>query len=238
MSALTAVQTACKRLSLPVPAALFSVTDPQTVQLGALLNEEGIELSTWPDHAWVKMAKETSFTTAAANIQPNAIPADFSSFCDQSMWDRTQDRPVWGPMSPQQWEQELAGPTFTSMYYGFMLRGNDFLMTPTPTAGDSIYYMYKSTSFVYATGDTVPTKSTFTVDTDTSIFPDELLTRGVIWRFLSAKKLSYAQEYQKWIELVQRTVSRDGGMPKLSASRNYPWTRLSPFIPDSGYGQP
>lgn len=236
MTALTIVQEAAAWLALPIPSALFAATDTQTIQLRNLLNEEGSELVTWPQHDWTKLIRQKTFTTAATEIQSSAVASDFGRFCDQSMWDRTQDRPVWGPMSPQQWQQEKAGPTFTSMYYGFRIRGNDFLMTPTPTAGDTIAYEYISNLYVYANGDTTPTKSAFSADTDTCIFDETLVARGVRWRFLRAKGLSYEQEYASWIEMVQRLAARDGGMPKLSASRNYPWTRLSPFIPDSGFG--
>ncbi len=236
MSALTIVQTAAAWLALPIPAAVFSATDTQTIQLRNLLNEEGLELATWPDHAWTKLTKEQTFTTVASHTQPNVIPSDFGRFCDQSMWDRTQDRPVWGPMSPQQYQQELAGPTFTSMYYGFRVMGANFLMTPIPTAGDTIAFEYVSNQYVYGGGGTALNQSSFRADGDTSVFDETLVARGVRWRFLRAKGLDYSQEYQSWIELLQRFASRDGGMPKLSASRNYPWTRLSPFIPDTNFG--
>jgi hypothetical protein len=235
MTALTIVQEAAAWLGLPQPDALFGATDAQAIQLRTLLNEEGFELATWPDKAWTKLTKQKTFTTVAANEQTGALADDFSRFLDGSIWDRTQDRPVWGPMSPQQWQQEQAGPTFTTMYYGFRLRGNDWLMTPTPTAGDTIAYEYVSNLYVYASGDTLPTKSAFSDDTDTSIFPEVLVSRGVRWRFLRAKGMPYAQEYALWIELLQRTAARDGGMPTLSVSRNYPWTRLSPFVPDGNF---
>lgn len=238
MTALSILQQAASWVAVTVPTTIFPSTDTQIVQLRSLLNEEALELCTWPDHNWVKLTKEKTFITVAADIQPSALATDFAKFCDDSMWDRTQDRPVWGPMTPQQWQQEKAGPTFTSMYYGFRLRGNDFLMTPTPTAGDTIAYEYGSNLSVYAVGDTVPTKQNFTADTDTTIFDETLMSRGVRWRFLRANGLSYSQEYELWSTLLQRLAARDGGMPKLSASRNYPWTRLSPFIPDSGFGQP
>lgn len=236
MTALTMIQTAAAWLALPIPTAAFAATDTQTIQLRNLLNEEGLELASWPDHAWTKLTKEQTFTTVAASIQTNAVAADFARFLDGSIWDRTTDRPVFGPISAQQWQQEKAGPTFTSMYYAFRVRGNDFLMTPTPTAGDTIAYEYVSSFYVYASGGTTPTKSSFTVDTDTSAFDETLMSRGLRWRFLRAKGLDYAQEYQSWIELLQRLAARDGGMPKLSASQNYPWTRVSPFVPDVGFG--
>lgn len=179
MSALSIVQTAASWLALPIPDELFSSTEPQVVQLRGLLNEEGYDLVTWPDKAWTKLTREKQFITVAADAQPGALAPDFSRFLDQSIWDRSQNRPVYGPMSPQQWEQEKASPTFSISYYGFRLRGNDFLMTPTPQAGDTIAYEYVSSFYVYdtAAGDTVPTKDAFTLDTDTSVFPETLVAR-------------------------------------------------------------
>lgn len=239
MSALTIIQTASARLALPIPQAVFAATDAQTVQLRSLLNEEGYELATWPQHNWVKLTKEQTFTAVNAEVQTGALAADFARFCDGSIWDRTQDRPVWGPMSPQQWQQEKAGPTFTTMYYGFRLRGNDWLMTPNPTNADTIAYEYISNLYVYGyatpTMPATPNQSSFQADGDTSIWDDELLARGVRWRFLRAKGLDYAQEFAVYMDLLTRTAARDGGMPKLSVSRNYPWTRLSPFIPDGNF---
>jgi hypothetical protein len=235
LTALSIIQQAASWLALTVPTSIFPSTDVQIVQLRSLLNEEAIDLCTWPDHNWVKLTKQTTFVTTATEVQTGAVPADFAKFIDDSMWDRTQDRPVWGPMTPQQWQQEKAGPTFTSMYYGFRRRGNDFLMTPTPTAGDTIAFEYCTNLSVYASGDVVPTKAAFTADTDTTIFDETLMARGVRWRFLSQKKLDAGPEQEQWLLMLQRLAARDGGMPKLSASRNYPWTRLSPFIPDGSW---
>lgn len=240
MTALTIIQTAAAWLALPVPQAVFSATDAQTVQLRSLLNEEGLEIALWPDHAWTKLQKEKTFATAAAQIQPGAVATDFGRFIDGSMWDRTTDRPVWGPMSAQQWQQQMAGPTFTTMYLGFRVRGNDFLITPTPAAGDTIAYEYVSNLYVYsaAGAPTTPNQTAFQADGDTCIFDETMMARGLRWRFLRAKGLDYSQEYSTWIDLVQRFVSRDGGSPKLSMANNYPLTRISPFVPDTGFGQP
>lgn len=241
MTALSIVQTACSWiLPASIPQALFSATDAQTIQLRALLNEAGTELVTWPLHDWTKLMKETSFSTVATNVQPGAVPSDFGKFCDDSMWDRTTDRPLWGPISPQQWQQELAGPTFTTMYYAFRIRGADFLMTPVPVVGDQIFYEYVSNQYVFsaAGSPTAPNQSAFQADGDTSIFDETLMARGLRWCFLRAKGLDYAQEYQTWVEMAQKLAARDGGMPKLSASRNYPWTRRSPFTPDGNFPGP
>src|SRR5690242_5155322 len=99
------VQTACAWLSLPVPQAVFSATDPQTIQLRSLLNEELVELRKWPDIYWRKLLRQHTFVTIAADTQTDTpIPNDYDHMVDNSMWDRTACRPVVGPISPQTWQ--------------------------------------------------------------------------------------------------------------------------------------
>src|SRR5712664_4719402 len=99
---LVIVQNVASWLTLPIPPAVWSSTDAQVIQLRSLLNEEGDALRRWPDHYWNKLVKETSFTTLAANLQPT-LPADFDHICNQTIWNRTMNRPVWGPMDGEQW---------------------------------------------------------------------------------------------------------------------------------------
>jgi len=221
-------------LALPVPTAIWSSTDAQIIQLRTLLNEEGDALRAWPDHQWNKIQKETSFTTAATNVQ-SAMPTDFDHISNQTMWNRTLNRMVWGPMDDQQWQQELAGPTFTSPYYAFRIRGGLMYLTPVPTAGNSVYYEYTSTYWVFASGDTSPTKAAMTADADTCVFPDTLVERGLRWRYLRANGLDYSQEYTLWVELLTTTLARDGGAARLSLTDKYPWRRRVPFVPSGSW---
>ena len=228
------IAQACSWLALPIPTAIWSSTDAQVIQLRSLLNEEGAALCAFPDHNWNKLVKETSFTTLAANLQ-SAMPTDFDHICNQTMWNRTMNRMVWGPMDEQQWQQELAGPTFTSPYYAYRIRGGSMYLTPVPAAGNSVYYEYVSTYWVYAVGETSPTKAAMSADDDFCVFPDTIVERGLRWRYLRANGLDYSQEYTQWMELVMTTLSRDGGAARLSITDKYPWRRRTPFIPSGNW---
>lgn len=236
MTALSIVQTAQAWLSLPVSSALFSATDPQAVQLRALMNEEIAELARWPDCLWRKALRQYTFTTTATEVQPsNALPADFEYVVPGSMFDRTLARPMWGPITPEQWQLILARPIVASYAYYWRLRGNDFLTAPNPPAGDTIAYEYASNLVVYALGDTVPTKQQFTADDDTSIFNETMVSRGVRWRFLAAKGLAYDQAYSEWISLVQREASRSKSAPILNAA-GMGWDGImGPYVPDLNF---
>lgn len=237
MTALSIVQTSAAWLALPVPQQLFGSTDPQTIQLGSLLNEELTELRKWGDTYWRKLIRQFNFTTVNADVQPNAVPDDFDHFVNQSIWDRTSQRPVLGPIDNQTYQAWKARPILTSIFFGFLLSGNDWLMAPNPPDGDVIYYNYISNLAVYASADqsSLPTLQYFTADSQTTFFDETMMSRGVRWRFLRAKGLPYEQEYSQWYELVQREASRSKGAPILNASGPFWSDLLGPYIPQSNW---
>lgn len=223
------IQSVAGEMQLAVPAAAWSSSDQQIIQLRELLNEAGDDLRKWPDKNWNKLMIETSFSTLAANLQP-AIPSDFDRMIPMTMWNRTMNRQVWGPMDEQQWQQELAGPTFTSPYYAYRLRGGNLYLTPVPAAGNSVFYEYISNFWVYSSSAT-PNASAFSADGDTCVFPDRLIESGLRWRFLRANGQDYAQERDDWIALLMVEIARDQSAQRLSTTERYPWNRRTPFIP-------
>lgn len=236
MTALSIVQQVCAWQALPIPQALFSATDAQTVELRGLLNEEIGELKKWPDMYWRKLMRQYTFISEDSDVQTlNPLPDDLEYIIPNTMWDRTITRPCWGPIDPQVWQAWKARPILTSVLWGWRLRGNDFLTAPNPPAGDTVAYEYISNLAVYSAGQTTPDKPYFTADTDTCVFDELMVERGVRWRFLSQKKLDYTQEYQVWIGLVQREASRNKGMPILNASSPTFPALAGPYVPSFNF---
>ena len=237
LNALQIVQQVCAWQSLPIPSALFAATDPQTIELRGLLNEELLELKKWPDTVWRKMLRQYTFTAVAAEVQPTGLPTDLDYIVPTSMWDRTMARPCIGPISPQQWQTIKAQPIVASYAWYWRLRGNDFLTTPDPPAGNTVAYEYNSTLAVYGEGQATPNKEYFDTDTDTAVFDGMLMARGVRWRFLSQKGLAYDQAYSEWLSLVQREVSRSKGLPTLNAA-GPGLPGLDPWVPSQNWPGP
>lgn len=239
MTALSIIQQVCAWQALPIPTTLFTATDAQTIELRGLLNEEIGELKKWPDMYWRKLIRQQTFISENSDVQTlDPLPDDLEYIIPNSMWDRTLTRPCWGPITPQEWQAWKARPILTSVIWGWRLRGNEFLTAPNPPAGDTVCYEYISSLAVYAEADTVPTKPYFTADDDTSIFDEIMVARGVRWRFLSQKKLDYAQEYAVWIGLVQREASRNKGMPVLNAASSGWATLGGPYVPSFNFPGP
>lgn len=189
---------------------------------------------------WRKLLRQWTFTTVADTLQINSpLPDDLGYLIANTMWDRTQNRPVSGPISPQAWQAWEAQPIFTSVIYGFRLRGNDFLTAPPPPAGDTVAYEYISNLAVYSMGPApIPDQQYFENDADTSIFEETLIERGLRWRFLKAKGLPYAQDYDAWLQMLQRFGARDKGMPVLNTASPFIWGVPTAYTPPTNFPGP
>lgn len=222
MTALSIVENACSRLGLTKPTIVFTSTDAQIIQLRDLMNEEILDLGEKP---WTKITKEKTFTTVAQAVQTSSVPSDFSRYLDDTMWNRTTRTKMVGPVSAEEW-QALQAMTIISIPQAvFRFRGGDILIYPSPTAGQTGAYEYVSDLLVYASGGSTPTKTIFSVDTDTCVFDEDLVTAGVRWRFLSAKGFDYAEAFRTYEGMKQTLFARDGGKRKvyLGGYPHNPW---------------
>lgn len=231
MSALSIVQNAAQRLSLDSPGAVFSSTATEIIQLRQLMNQEGKELAR--RHNWTVLVTEKTFTTVATSVQSSAVSTDFDHIVNNSMWNRTQDRPVQGPITAQQWQQEQSGPTYTTNNLAFRFRGGSLLITPTPAAGETVAYEYVSKNWAETSGGTG--LAAMTADTDVGVLDEELITLGVIWRYLQAQGLDYAEAFRTYEMEVGKAIGRDGGAPALNLSYGMPRERVWPNIPEGSW---
>lgn len=206
MSALTIIQKACSRLAITVPGAVFSSTDDQVIQLRHLMNQEGDELTRM--HPWTALQTETTFVTVAAALQTSAIPSDFAWYINDTMWNRTTDQKILGPFTAAQWQQEQAVAT-GAIYPTFRFRGGEILITPTPTAGQTVAYEYVSANWAETSGGSG--LSAMTADTDVPLLDDRLIILGITWRFLQSKGLDYAEAFRTYQLECGKAISRDGG---------------------------
>lgn len=230
MSFLTLIQASAKRLGLSNPASAYNSSDKQIVQLVALAQEEGIELA--KRHPWQVLTKEKTFTGTAAAAQTGAIPDDFDRFVDESFFNRTQKKPVFGPISPQDWQFTQA-VVATTLVESFRRRGNSILITPTPNGTDTYAYEYISTQWCESSGGT--DQSAWAADTDTGILSEELMTLGVIWRFLRAKGFDYAEAFRTYELQVAQAFSRDGGRRTLNFGSKTKAMSRAPFIREGSW---
>lgn len=208
MSLLSIIQDVTARVGLPPPTQVIGSSDNQIRMLLSLAQEEGKELA--QRHSWQALTFEHTFTTTATETQTGALPAGYGRMIEGSVYNRTQKRPVVGPLTPQRWQQ-IKSTLSVSIWSAFRLRGNVWMMSPTPAADDTIYYEYVSKYWCGGASATEPTQDAWAADTDQGFLSEELMGLGIRWRFLKARGLDYAEPFRLYEEQYMRIAGADGG---------------------------
>jgi hypothetical protein len=108
LTCLQIIQTVCKRVGIVSPNSAIGSTDQQIIQLVSLSEEEGQEQA--KRYPWQVLQGEATFTTVAAQVQGNmdTIAPGWDYIVNDTIWNRSLRRPVYGPRSPQDWQQQKA----------------------------------------------------------------------------------------------------------------------------------
>lgn len=215
MSLLTIVQNACDELGIAKPTVVIGNTDNQITQLLSIANREGKALAS--RYQWQAMVKVNTFTLALAESQGAmngtvVSASDFDYIINDTIWNRTLAEPIFGPVSAME-RQALAAFPVTGPYQRFWIRGNALFINPAPTSADTGAFEYKSTHWCESSGGTG--QAAWAADSDVGRLNEELMTLGIIWRWLKRKGLDYAEDFNAYETQVLDAMARDGGKARL-----------------------
>lgn len=226
------VQTFCQRRGLPVPNAVASSQDHQIIQLLALLNEALEDIVDRWD--WSDLQQEALFTTVDGEDQgfvTTIAPNGFLRIFNETIFNRSLRLPIFGPLRKDQWQALKALPT-TGPFYKYRIRQGKLLFNPAGVAGQTCAFEYQSSWSVIATGQTGPTKTTFTDDSDTCVFDDKIILAALGWKWLSVKGLDYGEEFRRYEMLGNNGAGRDATKPRVdmaeASNRMVPGIWVSP----------
>lgn len=212
MSLLSMVQQVANKVLGTIPAnitAAVQSADSNIQQIISFLNEEGRQCGS--RHSWQALRAEATFNTVATESQGSVLALcgpDFNFVVNETMWDRSTRRPVFGPKSPAEWQQ-LKAQLMQGPWYQFTVRGNQILFIPVPAVGDAIYFEW-CTKFWCTDMTGVTGKTAMTVDTDISKLDEDLHVLGGIWRFKQDKGLPWQADQEKYERMFSDMTSRDG----------------------------
>lgn len=133
---------------------------------------------------------------------------DFNFVVNETVWDRTTRRPVFGPKSPADWQQ-LQAQFVTGPWYQYTLRGNNFLVLPVPAPGDLIFFEW-CTKFWCTNQSGSQGQTSMVADTDVAKLDEDLLVLGGIWRFKKGNGLDWQEDQEKAERMFADLTSRDG----------------------------
>lgn len=210
-SILANIQAAARRAGLPVPSTL--VTSPKDYELQYLetfysLCEDLLSRGGWP-----QLKKTHTFTTTSSATY--AFPSDFWTYILGAAWDTDNQWPL-DLITDEKFNQELYWFTPTVNRTQFRIFGSAVAgdkkpvnITPVQTGLD-FSFDYISSTYIYDTTG-ASGKSTVTVDTDITVFPDLLIKAG--WRFfwLDGKGQDTTEPKALYERLISRTMFATAG---------------------------
>jgi hypothetical protein len=234
-TAATIISDAAIDLGL-TPAAIanpYGSTDANILQLCSLLKRAGRGLLR--EYSWSHLKTVHTFSTGSGTAS-YALPTDFNRIIDGTVWNRTQDYPLSGPLSPQKWE-ELQALGSSIARQAFRIFGNLFYIYSTPSAIETIAYEYQSRYWVDLGGGSTPDAETPTAAADTLHFDPDLLVADLKLRFTIAKGLDSTAVQAERDALFSAATGADGAAPVLDMAGATGMRFLSDAnLPDTGVG--
>ena len=163
------------------------------------------------------------------------LPPDYESITDRTHWDKTKHWEMLGPEDAQQWQWLKSGYISTGPRVRWRILGQYFQIWPIMNTQEYLGFEYRSKGWARSSSDEV--KNSFTTDTDTTVFDDQIMILGTklrYWQIKGFDTTALQQEYDRYLNVAK---SNDKGAPNLSFAP-YPSKVLIGYanIPDTGYG--
>ena len=224
----------------PIEAPLSS-QDPFFVQLRYLLNIAGEELM--QAYPWELLTREHQIITEEGDEGDYDMPEDFGYIINQTEWDRTNNVPMGGPLSPQDWTylkgRDLAS---TTLYASFRIAQGKFNVYPSPTPnGLDLNFEYITKDWVI-NGESDPADPTYQDavgrGTDIPLFDKTMISRALKVKYLESGGFDTTKAQADYNQIFAFLTGNDKGAPVLNAGRRRTGIRyLSAYnVGDTGFG--
>ena len=228
----------------------YGSTQQEFKQMTYLMNIAGEELC--QIYPWEFLMREHSVQTLSTDSGNYDLPDDYLYMLNQTGWERAENVPLFGPLSPQDW-QYLLGRDLVSytIYASFRIQQGAFTIFPQPPPdGLDIHFEYVSKNWVIDSSDSAGTTDAGIVGlklqdrvktgADTPLFDRTLLSRMIKVKFLEAKGLDTTKPQADLNQSFQMLTSHDKAAPILNAgrtSRGFPYLDGFHSVPDTNYGR-
>ncbi len=198
MTLLSAINRVCDVVSLSPFDGVYGSDEPNAMTMVALAQEAGDEIARRAD--WQKLLK--SYTAAAS---PEALPDDFQRLTPGGPVRTAAGVFVRPVTNSGQWAV-IAGIPSAQRY--FFIKGGQVLFSPASAAsGAVIDYVSKN----WVLHDPDGPQATFTADDDTTLFPERLLVKGIVWRWKRQKGLAYEDNLAEFEADLAQEINADRG---------------------------
>jgi hypothetical protein len=235
MSLLTIVQQHCRVNGLPIPGFVVSSPDSTVQQYLGILNE--LVESMIDESKFQAFTEEGTWTYLPQEDQGDIndiAPNGFLWFHNETFYDRTLRRPLYGPISDTDWQALKAIPN-PGPFYKYRIRGNRLLINPVPTAPLSLIAFEYGSSYGVISSSGVK-KATFTADDDEFRLPERILQRGLKYRWKQEKGLPYQADETAYYSLLNNAIARDATKARHDLAHPRPFDiRPGIFVPSGNW---
>jgi hypothetical protein len=136
MTILDIAKTLSRRLKITVPTAFVASTSNNQILLKEMIYETIQALR--DAYEWPELTRQYSFRTIDG-LANYPLPLDYDRRINQTLWNRDQNWPLLGPVTPQLWQQLKSGLITSLPMQRHRVKGieqNQFFIDPTPTGTD------------------------------------------------------------------------------------------------------
>lgn len=222
---------AASELGLDRVESPFASTEKHFAQMKDLLQSCGEELCL--AYPWEFLTEEYQDPTAAEDSGDYDLPSNYHYMIGGTGWERANNVPLFGPLTPQDWTyllgRDLVGST---IYASFRLKAGQFSIFPQPPpAGLDINFEYQRRTWVLD-NDGTTYKDDFDAANDKPLFDRTLLILMLKLKFLEAKGFDTTKAQGNFNQVFSFLTGKDksggtlnvggggGGFPYLDARRN------------------
>lgn len=203
MTVLAACQQAAVKLNQTQPPSVFSTSDPLAVQLALAATEAAeaiVEAHDWQALKTLATIPGDGATTAfslpndygrmlkKADVHSQKWKnARFVAARDDDDWLYTKDIAITG--TPGKW----------------IILGGQFQVFPAMPVGETARFYYISKTIVSGA------KTAFSADADTFLLSEKVLRLGIVWRWLSERRMEYAEAMSNFEIALAEEIGKDKG---------------------------
>ena len=203
---------------------ITNIPTTAALQVGNVITGTGqtpyAEILTIDSNTQVTLNAPVTTSTASVSMtfakQDYDLPSGYDRMISDTNWDRTDHWRNLGTKSSQDWQFLQGGIISIGPRERYRIYNGKFRIFQALTTVYNFSFEYVSNYWVCAAGSSEGTKKEYTADTDTSVFPDDLMMAGLKFYFLKAKKLDYGIELGEFTRALSYNKAQDVPVPSMS----------------------